>query len=412
VLTTIGHLVSVVENIEMDHPGWSSKDTVTALRKLMYGDTLWDYIVSDRKDVPALAASPRVSQEMINLLKRGNNELITPAGNTVDVNHIWAAMDVIAFPTVNPILTFGLGISNGLTMATWGGDLANAVATRRSDEDAGVASRHGCENYDIQCYLEVEADPPDLRSDLDGINLGRIQHAESTKSDPANLSVLLGSYFDPNSTHESFRCRATLASHSESWEFIQTEATLTATEASKTTFEELVSKDANTLVKSEAGCPMNMQACSKTCSDCETEISAAVNYWLSWLVSSLEIERLSDGQCGAPNLLEDFSDTPSPAGDNKSPSPEGHSGGTLSPASGNQGPLSCTTNQECITFCENNLPPHRRLDSHAGSGCGQAVCQNQVCHVPPPSCTTNQQCITLCEAEHSHRRLASHVGSS
>ena len=74
-------------------------------------------------------------------------------------------------------------------------------------------------------------------------------------------------------------------------------------------------------------------------------------------------------------------------GSGRSPSPSsdtsgckhpdcGHAGETPSPA--DQGPLSCTTNQECVSLCQ---AEHSRsgLADHAGEACNQAVCIDHVC---------------------------------
>ena len=131
---TTADAVAAVRRVEAQHPDWSAVQVVTSIRKLVYHGQFWDYILPDAAAGPALRNGTHVTAADVARLSRGNNLLHSPRGpgEQIDLNHVWVGMDVLAHPRMSPLVSAGLGLADGLGMATWSGDLASAVSARHA----------------------------------------------------------------------------------------------------------------------------------------------------------------------------------------------------------------------------------------------------------------------------------------
>ena len=99
--TTTKDLVSLLQRIESDSSNdvtpLTSRQLVTSLRKLSYDSSYWNSLIPEVASTPTkLEASSNVPSDAIQRLSRGNNNLVdSSTGKSLDVNHLWAAMDVI-----------------------------------------------------------------------------------------------------------------------------------------------------------------------------------------------------------------------------------------------------------------------------------------------------------------------------
>ena len=168
--TTTKDLVSLLQRIESDSSNdvtpLTSRQLVTSLRKLSYDSSYWNSLIPEVASTPTkLEASSNVPSDAIQRLSRGNNNLVdSSTGKSLDVNHLWAAMDVILNPKLSMEVHL-LGVTDSTTIATWGGDLGSAVAKKKYDDERAAenslsaADRFGgCQS--LLCYLLILSDEP------------------------------------------------------------------------------------------------------------------------------------------------------------------------------------------------------------------------------------------------------------
>lgn len=130
----LAELVNATDAIAAANPGWSVARTVTALRKMVYDDKLWDYMIAEAKPTPPLAASDGVSTAVYTALKGAASTAGAMANELgpVDLAHVWAGMDASLHPKPDQLVVagcaaVGCSLSDNTAVTTWAGDAGSAV---------------------------------------------------------------------------------------------------------------------------------------------------------------------------------------------------------------------------------------------------------------------------------------------
>ena len=256
-LESVSDALEIVRQLEADNPSWDWTTTLTSIRKLTYDSALWNILLDAQASVPAAVPTANVTQAMLNDLSRGNNDL--PSNGTdnrvLDLNHVWVGLEALQFPAMSGEAGL-LGLTSNLPMATYGGDVASAVAEYTHDAATG-SSRYSCDptvSGALQCYYDVLANDADLLGDLDGIALFALPPAFADEP----LSSRAGRYYNRAAAHMG--CAVSAASAQLGWRWEDSPSGGRLSTLGGTTAAELraeVSALADALIKRERGCPSN-----------------------------------------------------------------------------------------------------------------------------------------------------------
>jgi hypothetical protein len=180
-LTTLGQLEASARA-----EGYSTIDVITAMRRIYYntgpseeyagttvGGGAWGILIPDASaDIPTAWQTPE-NQAILEAMKQ--NQVISIAGQSVDIGHLFAGLDAVNHPTdIN--IAFGAAVSmrSNIEATTWGGDLGSVIGeyVLNAGDGQSMSEFTNTRNDTIlNQYFDDNFSAADMAGDIDVYNI-------------------------------------------------------------------------------------------------------------------------------------------------------------------------------------------------------------------------------------------------
>lgn len=159
---SLEEIISLIQAVEKAYPDDDWKVIAARLRKTHYNSKLWDLLLVGSIATKPASTEHGVSHSVINTLRKGNILFEDPRGNAIDVTHIWALINALAFPDIDTAIDDLSGISVADAIS-WVGDVGSVVS------EYGLKTRP--QFGTLTEYFDGYAAGSDLYGDIDGYGI-------------------------------------------------------------------------------------------------------------------------------------------------------------------------------------------------------------------------------------------------